>query len=160
MSEQDQPRREAVFSSQRVVRKVPLNWEHPKDEEGKYVPLYDRSSYPRYTEEEIQELLDEGDISSRDEIEGWFAPDFSNVPPEEMGICAYEEVTEGTPISPVFPDSPEGMYELVRYCAENRFVFGGFVKADVEGWAAVLWGNAVVDPFNGVVMARSRPPDK
>lgn len=157
MSEHDQPRVEIRFTASRSLRRVPLDWEHPKDDRGNYIPLFDRSTYPRYTEEEVQEMLDEGDISSPEDLKDSYAPDFSNVPPEKMGICAYEDTSEGTPISPVFPDTPEGMYELVRYCAENRHVFA-HIKSDVEGWAAIFWGNALVDPYRGVVEAYIPPP--
>ena len=94
MVEQEQPKREAMFVSNRTLCRVPLSWEHPKDKNGGHIPLYDRNQYPHFMEEEIQEMLEDGTLSSREELNNWFAPDFSNVPSEEMGICAYEETTE------------------------------------------------------------------
>lgn len=40
-------------------------------------------------------------------------------PPGETEIVAYETTSEGTPISPAFPNTPEGRLDLVRYCAEH-----------------------------------------
>lgn len=143
-----------MSSTSREIRKVPLGWLHPKDENGEYVPLMDRK-YP-YTENDTQELLEEG--HSREEIEKWFMPDFSKVPSDQMGISAYETVSEGTPMSPVYPDTPEGRFELARYCVENQTVFGD-QKADIETWAAILFGkyNALVTTDRRIILT---PPPK
>lgn len=158
MVEQEQPRNEIWFGSHRSLRRVPLKWEHPKDKEGNYIPLYDRSKYPLYTEEEIQEMIEDGSLSSREKLEAWFAPDFSNVPTEELGICAYENTTGGTPISPVFPDTPEGQSELLSYLSENQTVFA-HIKSGPEGWAAILFGDAIVNLDRGSVEG-FLPPQK
>lgn len=147
MSEQDVPfqsNEKRVFLSNRGLRYVPLGWEHPKDSDGKYIPLIDRDM--SYTEEEVEEGLQDGWITSREELETCYMPDFSEVSAEGMGICAYENTTEGTPISPVVPNSSQGRFELARYCAENHSVFAD-VKGDVESWAAILFGKniAIVD---------------
>jgi hypothetical protein len=62
-------------------------------------------------------------------------------PVRERGleIVAYETTSEGTPISPAFPDTPEGRVALVNYCAEHATTFGDN-KADAETWAAILFG--------------------
>ncbi|MDO8269691.1 MAG: hypothetical protein Q7T54_03410 [Candidatus Levybacteria bacterium] len=137
-------------SATREIRFVPLSWEHPKDETGAYKPLMSRDM--AYTEEEIEEGLADGRISSREELDTWFMPDFSNVPEEEMGICAYESTTEGTPISPVRSNNPQGRFEIARYCAENNSVFVT-QRGDIETWAAILYSNntALVDLQNGRV---------
>jgi len=57
----------------------------------------------------------------------------------ETEIMAYETTTEGTPISPAFPNTPAGKLDLVRHCAENCTTFGDH-KADGETWAAILFG--------------------
>lgn len=103
----------------REIRRVPLDWKHPQNEDGSYIPLteYTRFEdiwYSGRTEEEAQRKYEEG--------KQHMMPDFSEVPEEKMGICAYESFTEGTPISPVFPSAPEGRFALAKYCSENASI--------------------------------------
>lgn len=158
MNEQDNSQRiEGRYFAivNRETRFVPLKWEHPKDESGKYKPLMSRDS--AYTEEEG---LADGWISSREELETSYMPDFSSIPEEEMGICAYESTTEGTPISPVHPDTPQGRFEIARHCAENYTVLAS-QKGDIETWAAILYGKniALVDLQSGRVEIRDSRRD-
>lgn len=153
MTEQDNPQgieRRYYTIANREIRFVPLKWEHPRDGSGSYKPLMSRDS--AYTEEEIEEGSTDGWLKSRQEAEDILMPDFSKVPEEEMGICAYESTTEGTPISPVRSDTPQGRFEIARYCAENHSVFAS-QKGDIETWAAMLYGKnpALVDLQNGRV---------
>jgi hypothetical protein len=71
-------------------------------------------------------------------------PDASGLRADETEIAAYEIVSEGTPISPVFPNTSEGTLALVNYCAEHATTFGDY-DAGAEAWAAVLFGGASVD---------------
>ena len=76
--------------------------------------------------------------------------------PDAMGeteIAAYETTSEGTPISPAFPNTPEGRLALVNHCAERETTFGDH-GADAEAWAAILFGCATVD-LDGAVRAQS-----
>ena len=41
----------------REIRRVPANWQHPKDGHGDYIPMYGRICY---TADEIKEGLREG----------------------------------------------------------------------------------------------------
>ena len=50
-------------------------------------------------------------------------------------VVAYETTSEGTPISPPFPNTPEGRLELVRYCASHANTHGA-ATAEVEAWGA------------------------
>jgi len=67
-------------------------------------------------------------------------------------IVAYETTSEGTPISPAFPNTLAGRLDLVRYCAEHRTTFGSF-KADAEAWAAILFGEGATVSEDGIVEA-------
>ncbi len=67
-------------------------------------------------------------------------------------IAAYETTTEGTPISPAFPNTPEGRRDLVAYCAEHAFVFG-HQRAGGEAWAAILFGEGATVDSDGTVRA-------
>ena len=71
-------------------------------------------------------------------------------PGDETAIAAYETTSEGTPISPSFPDRPEGHLELVRYCAANCTTFADY-QADAEAWAVILFGEGAVVTEDGVV---------
>ena len=78
-------------------------------------------------------------------------PDASGLRADDTEIVAYETVSEGTPISPVFPNTSEGRLALVNYCAEHATTFGEH-RADAEAWAAILFGGASVD-LDGTVRA-------
>ena len=71
-----------------------------------------------------------------------------NVPDTE--IAAYEATSEGTPISPAFPNTDEGRLALINYCAEHCFTFGDH-RGDAEAWAAILFGDAAVAADGRVV---------
>jgi hypothetical protein len=71
--------------------------------------------------------------------------------PGEVEMAAYETTTEGTPISPAFPNTHEGLVALIRYCAEHCTTFGEH-RADAEAWAAILFGDAAVG-LDGRVVA-------
>jgi len=137
--------------SNREVRQVPLDWRHPKDEDGNYTPLVDRKEYSN-NEEEMRDLREDYNLTSQEELDKLFMPDFSKVPMEEMGICAYESTTEGTPISPVFPNTPEGRFELAKHCMESETVFANY-KSGIEAWCVILFGEglALVDMKDGRV---------
>jgi hypothetical protein len=152
----------------RKVRRVPLDWEHPRDERGALVPLlarvhaeeaarfdrekaeWDRGEYPGYA------CADSRDMT----FEEWDGPrpvaeDYMPVFPAdaELGICMYEEVTEGTPISPVYPDTPEGRSDMAAYLAAHP---GGIsVGMTAADWTAIIEGGlAVKDIRTGEVATR------
>ena len=101
--------------SNREVRWIPRGWQHPKDENGRFLPLlpYGRG------EEAAAEM-----------------PAASGEDPE---IAAYETTTEGTPISPAYPNTPEGRLAMANWCAEHAFTWGDH-RADAETWAVLLFG--------------------
>lgn len=74
----------------------------------------------------------------------------------ETAIAAYETTSEGTPLSPCFPDTPEGRLALVRYCAEHVTTFGEH-RADGEAWAVILFGGSAVVAPDGAVEAVVAP---
>lgn len=106
-------------SGHHAIRRVPLNWQHPKDESGNHIPLFDsrESSGGKYMISEVEELVEEDGVNPK-ELPSWFMPTFSGVAKEDMGICLYEVTTEGTPVSPVYPDTEEGRRGLASYAPE------------------------------------------
>ncbi len=82
-------------------------------------------------------------------------PDVAGLAPEETEIVAYETVSEGTPISPPFPNTLEGQLRLVEYCAEHCTTWGDY-KGGAEAWAALLFGEHTAVSADGVVIAEDR----
>jgi hypothetical protein len=123
----------------RAARRVPSTWEHPRDGSGTLIPLKDSS----HLEEELRNWdeeaskWNEGLQRDRRQPNRWVAIDPQDrhlsyadavdarpnrrcyMPVWSESECThwqmYEEVTEGTPISPVFA-TPE---ELARWLADN-----------------------------------------
>lgn len=138
----------------RELRRVPLDWEHPKDEQGRHIPLCP-SGY--YTPEDIAKLVAEG--HSPEEIVSWCMPDFSHLPEEQLGLCVYETTSEGCPMSPVFADTPEGRWALVQYCANNVSVFADRMT-NAEAWAELLFGGqAVLDLTHNRLLFKLTEPE-
>lgn len=145
----------------REVRRVPANWQHPKDERGHFIPLHDG----RYL----------GGFAARDAewMEGWrqwqngFCDDWKGgwkpIDPEHRGstftdyngprpspdehmpdwpdeqrthLMMYEDTSEGTPISPAF-EAPE---ELARWLADNGASSFGGMTATYDQWLNVCRG--------------------
>jgi hypothetical protein len=97
----------------REIRRVPLDWEHPRDSQGRYIPLYDETYKARCQRFIIrfQSLVNGGEITETivDELENmnYLIADREMCRPDwkedvELGYCLYENVSEGTPVSPVF----------------------------------------------------------
>jgi hypothetical protein len=152
----------------RKVRRVPMDWQHPTDERGDFVPLlgrdwateaeqwdrekaeWDRGEYPYYADEASKAMT----------FEAWDGPrpvpeDYMPVFPAdaELGICMYEDVTEGTPISPVYPDSEQGRSDMAEYLAAHPAGISDGMTAD--DWLAVIGGYLVTkDIHTGKIDAR------
>lgn len=82
----------------REIRMVPPTWAHPKDERGRYVPLF-----PRRALADADEIgITEADVM----------PDFGT---DATHLALYEACSEGTPVSPAF----ETREELADWLADN-----------------------------------------
>lgn len=110
----------------REIRKVPKGWEHPRNKLGHFQPLHDRT-YREAAERWLSECLEwsEGKSEYQKDLDikakYQFFWDWSGSPPNEKyyrpefsapADCfqIYENVSEGTPCSPVF-ESIEGMID-------------------------------------------------
>lgn len=134
----------------REVRKVPADWQHPKNLQDRYIPLLDGS---RLVEE--TRAWDEGAAKwaegLRDDFEGGWIPhdggtygewsggrpdpsDYMPPWPEEQctHFVMYEDTSEGTPISPAFK-TPE---ELARWLTDNNASAFAQQTATYEQWLA------------------------
>lgn len=138
----------------REVRKVPADWQHPKDERrGSYKPLYPGDRYEpqkkdwlaMLAEKGLQEALDyHGNPPNKED----YMPDW---PAEQCThLMMYEDTSEGTPISPAFK-TPE---ELARWLTDNGASAFGGMTATYEGWLATIGDGysvgMVFDPEKGM----------
>jgi len=137
----------------REVRRVPKDWEHPKDENGNYIPQSDWS-YSQMMQEWEEGLglwlkgehPDQLDVRwSTDDItwEEWhgnrpdpgrYMPDWPDE--ERTHYQMYEDTSEGTPISPVM-ESPES---LARWLADNNVSAFADMTASYEAWLRIAKG--------------------
>lgn len=120
----------------REVRKVPKNWEHPKNDEGSFKPLMDgyKNNAMEFMEmankEGLQEAVDYMGCPDKDD----YMPDWEET--EKTHFMMYEDTSEGTPISPAF-ETPE---ELARWLTANGASAFGGSRASYEGWLRVAKG--------------------
>ena len=144
----------------REVRRVPPDWQHPKewrwDHRGNRVERYK----PLFPGENYQSRVDEWDEECAKWKAGW-RPDYAdsegramtyeqysgqrphrddympNWPAEQRThLMMYEDTSEGTPISPAFA-TPE---ELARWLADNNASAFGSSTASYEAWLRVALG--------------------
>lgn len=136
----------------REIRRVPAGWEHPRDNQGNFLPLYDRD----YATEAAQwvtdfELWRKGTHPDQIRIPAATAPyiyfwEWADGPPmngayrpfwaeeDATHFQVYETVSEGTPTSPVFASLDELQAWLIGqgYAAEAAEAF------TQKGWAPSL----------------------
>ena len=138
----------------RELRKVPSNWEHPKRGDGKYQPMLNKyygDALTEWIENHNQwELGTHPDLVRDPSLKTdypFFAMWDGNAPDvdycqtkkykdEELThIQLYENISEGTPVSPVF--KAEELEKLCEYASENCTTFASF-KATKEEWIQML----------------------
>lgn len=108
----------------REIRMVPPNWEHPTDARGKYLPLHDKTHEQAMREyEDEYEMVADADkqSSSKEELAGSppnperYRPEYAEAPTHYQ---LYENVSEGTPLTPLFPDKET----LVEYAVSEGLI--------------------------------------
>ena len=143
----------------RELRRVPANWEHPKNDKCSYQPMYDEF-YEDVMDEWIEnhkkwlngthpdlvknpKLKEEYPLyamydGGTPDIEYYQTKKYSE---EELThIQLYERTSEGTPLSPVF--KKEEFEKLCEWAAENATTFASF-KATKQEWMDMLKDNFV-----------------
>jgi hypothetical protein len=138
----------------RILRKVPANWEHPKNDNGSYKPMFDKfygdalnewiennKKWENGTHEDLiknPKLKDEYPFyamwnGNPPDVEYYHTKKYNE---EELThIQLYQTTSEGTPISPVFKANE--LDKLCEYAAENCTTFASF-KASKEEWYRIL----------------------
>lgn len=108
----------------REIRMVPPNWQHPKDDRGRYIGMRDRHFDDALKEWEAEfARAKSGDHEYYDSFEQWAEENRSPTPSgyrpwrneEATWFQVWETVSEGTPVSPSFATREE----LIDYLANN-----------------------------------------
>ncbi len=106
----------------REVRKVPPDWQHPKDKKGNYIPCYDQdyTSACKKWYEGVMDFVPNEDYKWYHEYAG-DPPDEERyrsrkwIKTEATHFQLYENVSEGTPVTPIFSTKEE----LINYLVKN-----------------------------------------
>lgn len=164
----------------REIRLVIPNWEHPKDEDGRYIPMYENSAQKEFLQwlEEYRNWVQQGlakVIEEQPELEYDFASPYVSFcnyygsPPNPENYFpnweegsntwyqVYETVTEGTPVTPPFSSSDE----LVNYLiSEGTFwdnrpwtleAAENFVKQTKWLPSMAIYGSKIVDQTQQII---------
>jgi len=136
----------------RKIRHVPENWEHPKNSNGRFKPLHDDYiGSLKYYKEEVEEfisrmteIIQKGKVKVYDRVfvdvrelyeyeveDGQMnPPDINDYMPNGNWYQLFEEVSEGTPLSPPFATKKE----LVEWLINNKDYCGHqWTKPQAEG---------------------------
>ena len=121
----------------RELRRVPKDWEHPRSEDGEYIPLFD--GY-RAALKDFEDAVKEKGLAKAIDYYGG-APMSENYMPdwpvsERTHYMMYETTSEGTPISPAC-ETPE---ELARWLADNKASAFGKSTATYDQWLNMISG--------------------
>lgn len=133
----------------REVRRVPRDWQHPRDELGEFIPLFD-GDQKTAAEQWLWELIawERGDDHRGKYGCRWFWEWDGGPPlgPDERGghmfkeprddlthLMLYESTTEGTPLSPPF----ETLEEIADWAETNATTFAA-IKATRDEWLSML----------------------
>jgi hypothetical protein len=121
------------------VRRVPADWEHPKNEDGSFKPLYDidyetalsewlenhnlwlEGKHPHQLEypEDTEDFKHYADYGGDPPDEDLYRPKWSD--DQRTHYQLYETISEGKPVSPVFST----LEELERYVEDHDSALTG-----------------------------------
>jgi hypothetical protein len=144
----------------REIRRVPPDWQHPRDEQGHHKPLYDWD-YDTEAQEWIDNLLnwlsDENSVERKhvlDEYEIKYYWDWDGGPPsaeycrpawtdeQATHYQIYETVSEGTPTSPVFAS----LDDMCAWLIEQGYTETAARRFCKDGWAPSM----MISPTKGI----------
>lgn len=131
----------------REVRKVPANWQHPKDRNGQYIPLLADYNEALAWRNPNHEWYDSEGV---DPIPEDYMPVWKDE--EKTHFQMYESCSEGTPVSPVM-ETPE---KLARWLADNEASASGSETASYESWLGMIrktWAPSAAINNDGVLMS-------
>lgn len=146
----------------REIRRVPPNWEHPKNEDGHYVPMYDydfdtalEKWLAGYTLWKKGEHEDQIKHPQYKDDEYWLHhggppdPDYCRPAYEEepTWFQVYETVSEGTPVTPPFPTKEmlvEYLVEHGTFWDQGQWGKGGWSRESAEYFAKAEWAPSLL----------------
>jgi hypothetical protein len=129
----------------REIRRVTPNWQHPKDERGHYKPLHD-NDYETASQEWEREYAKFMACSSEGRLKEYGCAhywEYINAPDQELyraekwtpeeatAYQIYETVSDGTPVSPVFPD----LDHLIQWLIDQGYSENAANEFAKIGWA-------------------------
>ena len=131
----------------REIRRVPLDWEHPRDDEGNYISMYDQdyesamdewlADLQSWSDGTHEALIDKPNLKDKIDFCGrngsppdkeYYRPKFESDP---IGYQVYQNISKGTPISPVF-ETLEDMKGWLIGEGYSEFASQRFIE---DGWA-------------------------
>lgn len=120
----------------REIRRVPLDYQHPREWDSYRRRIEFLSLYPgeRFASDMADFKANPEDWEGRKPRFEEYMPDFTGR--DDLGYCMYETTSEGSPISPVFA-TPE---EVARWLADNDASAFGSDTATYEQWLSVCLG--------------------
>ena len=123
----------------REVRRVPADWAHPCNEQGKYKPLFPGEDYADAAYDFLEKANTDGLQCAIDKYGE--APDLKDYMPnwpvaQRTHYMMYEDATEGTPLSPAFA-TPEALAQWLVETGANAFAGQ---PASYEAWMRIARG--------------------
>ena len=121
----------------REVRRVPADWEHPRDEDGDLIPLL--TGWTR-NKDDFESFKAKNSLTDKEaQVQlGWIPIRENHMPEwseeEATHLQMYESTTEGTPMSPVMATAEE----LADWLFENEAYAGADGTATREQWLAMI----------------------
>lgn len=107
----------------RELRRVPRDWDHPKDARGKCIPMRDHTY-----EEALAEWKEEGWGEEDKPVKDGYRPAYTS--PADC-YQVYEDVSEGTPLSPVLYT----VDEVIGWLLGQGYSRNAATKFCKAGWA-------------------------
>lgn len=163
----------------RQVRRVPAGWQHPRNPDGTYIPLFDgatfiirclnwdrdaaawnRGEFPDYADQESRRMsFAEWDGERPDPAD--YTPIWTEA--EGTHLMMYECTTEGTPVSPAFATAEE----LARWLTDNGISVYGNAVTTYDHWLFMINGpqllqslsDHLTSTFENIASAMAVPPE-
>lgn len=130
----------------REIRRVAPNWQHPKNADGHYIPLHE--SFP-YNAEEIIEGLRDGWLKDEPPFYGIeIMPQWPEA--ERTHYQMYENVSEGTPVTPPFSTKEALIEYLVEHGDFSRRK--GYDRRTAEAFVAYGYAPSMVISDGKILM--------
>jgi len=139
----------------REIRRVPANWEHPKNEYGNYLPLLDNDFDTAAKKWDFDyELWEKGEHPDQEKNREFWEY-WGNPPQRELyhpkwdnadWYQVYETVSEGTPVTPPFATKDA----LIDYLVINGDFWdqqrgsGGWDRRNAESFVADEWSPSLM----------------